>query len=342
MERKVILNSKGQPVVLNSEEKRVAMMNQRHANALGAKIDITTLTSIIKSITSQKFFEIAPADYIPVQVGEGAWNVELTTFRSYNLGGDFEEGIVNTGANNARLAQADAGVDAITVQIKNWAKGVTWSKPELEYAQRAVNYDLITAKEKSRKKNWDLGVQKAAFIGLNTTGVEGLLTQSGITPNTTTITKPISTMTGAELKAFCAAVLGVYRANCNYTAWPTHFVIPESDYLGLAAPSSADYPLKSVLQVLQETFQTMTKNLNFQIMPCAYGDAANLGLDLQRYALYNADPESIRMDIPVDYTSTLANTMNNYQFESVAYGQLTGVKAYRPAELVYFQYDPTP
>jgi len=333
-----ILNSQGKEVLLNAEEKRIAKLNQRHVNALGAKIDITTLTTIIKSVTEQKFFEIAPADYIPVQVGEGAWGVELTTFRSFDLGGDFETGIINTGASNARLAQADAGVDSVSIAIQNWAKGVNWSKPELEFAQRAVNFDLITAKEKSRKRNWDLGIQKTAFLGLDIAGISGLFTQAGTTINLTTITKAISTMTGAELKAFCAVVLGDYRTNCVNTAWPTHFVIPESDYLGLAAPSSADFPLKSVLEVLQDTFKIMTKNPNFQIMPCAYADAANNSLGAQRYALYNADPESIRMDIPVDYTSTLAATMNNFQFESVAYGQFTGVKAYRPTELLYFEF----
>jgi hypothetical protein len=116
--------------------------------------------------------------------------------------------------------------------------------------------------------------------------------------------------------------------------------MPESDYLGIAAPSSADFPLKSVLQVMEETFQVMTKNPSFKILPLAYGDIAYNSLSVQRYALYNYDDKSIRMDIPVDYTNTMANSIDNFSFQNVGYGQFTGAKAYRPLELMYFEYTP--
>lgn len=341
-----ILNSKNEEVLLNSKEKKLASVHQRYVNDLGYEVDITTLTTILKSITEQKFFEIAPANYIPVVVGEGAWSAEITKYRSFQTGDSFEKGIVNTGSNNTRLASADAAVDSLTKPIKNWANEVSWSLHELNFAQKSMNFDIVEAKERARKRVWDLGAQKAAFIGLDTQSndVEGLLTMATVAAgaNTTRITEPISGMTAAEFKTFCAGVLGDYRTRCNNSAWPTHFVIPESDYLGLAAPTDAGFPLKSSLEVLQDTFRIMTNNPNFQILPCAYGDAANLGLDLQRYALYNSDPDTLSMHIPVDYTNTLANTVNGYQFASAAYGQLTGVQAYRPLEVIYFQYDPTP
>lgn len=333
-----ILNSKGQPIVLNEREQRVADVNQRLVNALGYEIDITSLTTIMKKITEQKFFEIAPADYMPVRVGEGAWSTQLTTYRSFALGEDFGTGIMNTGSNHSRMASADAGVDSLNIKVNNWAKQIGWSLFDLQHASKSGNWDLVTAKEKARKKNWDLGIQKVAFLGLTgDSSVLGLLNQS-VTPNTAVITKAISSMTGTELKAFCAAVLAAYRTYSKFTAWPTHFTIPESDYLGLAAPSSADFPLKSVLAVLEETFQVMTKNKGFKIQPCAYGDNVNSGLGVQRYALYNSEEESIRMDIPVDYTNTLANSTDNFNFANVGYGQFTGVLAYRPLELLYFQY----
>lgn len=334
-----ILNSKGEPVILNAREQRMADYNQRIINALGYELDITTLTTIMKRITEQKFFEIAPADFIPLKVGEGAWSAQLTTYRSYELADDFSTGIVNTGSPNGRLAQGDVGVDAVTVKVKNWAKGIGWSIMDLQMASKSGNWDLVSSKEKSRKRNWDLGIQKVAFLGLSgDTNVTGLLNQSTVTPDTTTITKSIKSMTGTELKTFCATVLDAYRTQCVRSAWPTHFVIPESDYLGLAAPSSADFPLKSVLQVLEETFQTMTKKKDFKILPCAYGDNAYSALGVQRYALYNYDEESIRMDIPVDYTNTLANSTDSFNFQNVGYGQFTGVGLYRPLELMYFQY----
>lgn len=339
MDNALILNSKGEPIVLNARETRIANELQRQVNALGYEVSITTLTTIMKKITEQKFFEVAPADYLPVRVGEGAWSSNLVTYRSFNLADDFSTGVINTGGGNARLAQGDAGVDSLTIKVLNWAKSIGWSIFDLELAAKSGNWDLVTAKERARKKNWDLGVQKVAFLGLaGESSCLGLFNQVGVTADTTTLTQSISSLTPDQLSAFCAAILNVYRANTQRTAWPTHFIIPESDYLGLATPSSSQFPIKSKLQVLEETLQTMTKNKSFKILPIAYGDMAYSGQSYQQYALLNYDEESIRMDIPVDYTNTLANSIDNFSFQNVGYGQFTGVLAYRPLELYYFRF----
>lgn len=340
-----ILNSAGKPIVLNAYEQKIADTIQRQTNALGYEVNITTLTTIMKKITEQKFFEIAPADYLPVRVGEGAWSTNLITYRAFNLADQFETGVVNTGGNNSRLAQGDAGVDSLSIKVFNWAKGIGWSIMDLEQAAKAGNWDLVTAKEKARKKNWDLGIQRIAFLGARGDNIVGgsclgLLNQGGITVNTTVIPKAIKDMTPAELKVFTANVINAYRANAERTAWPTHFIIPESDYLGLASPASEDFPIRSTLSLLEETFQVMTKNKQFKILPLAYAEAVNSGLSTQRYVLLNYEEESLRMDIPVDYTNTLANSFDNFSFQNVGYGQFTGVLAYRPKELLYFDYTP--
>lgn len=352
LKQPTILNSKGEPVVLNDREAYHAqymqrMVNERFGNSLGYEIPITTLTTIMKKITEQKFFEIAPADYLPVRVGEGAWSSQLTTYRSFDLAAEFEEGILNTGANNTRLANADAGVDALNIKVNNWAKSIGWSIFDLEQAAKSGNWDLVTAKERSRKKNWDLGIQRVAFLGArgqNGSGGAclGLLNQSGINVNTTVIDEAISGMDTTELKALCATIVEAYRANNNRTAFPTHFIVPESDYNGMASTVSPTFPIKSILQLLEEMFQTITRNKNFKILPLAYADDAYSGLGVQRYVLLNYDEESIRMDIPVDYTNTLANSLDNFMFQNTGYGQFTGVLAYRPLELLYFDYTPTP
>jgi hypothetical protein len=339
----IATNSEGKPVLLNAQELRVADINQRQCNALGYEIDITTLTTIMKKITEQKFFEIAPADYMPVRVGEGAWSSNLVTYRSFNLADDFSTGVVNTGGGNGRLAVGDAGVDSLPIKVLNWAKGIGWSLFDLQLAAKSGNWDLVSAKEKARKQNWDLGIQKVAFLGLaGDSGCLGLYTQtgSGVQVNSTIIPQSLSSLSPVDLKAFCSTVLNAYRSNAARTAWPTHFIIPESDYLGLAAPSVAEFPIQSVLEQLEKTFKVMTKNPNFQILPCAYGDVAYNSLTVQRYILLNYDETSVRMDIPVDYTNTLANSLDNFSFQNVGYGQFTGVLAYRPLEMLYFDYTP--
>ena len=334
-----ILNSKGEPISLSKREELIANHVQRQVNALGYEVSITTLTTIMKKVTEQKFFEIAPADYLPVRVGEGAWSSNLVTYRSYQLGDDFSTGVINTGGNSARLAVGDAGVDSVTVKVRNWAKMISWSLFDLELAAKSGNWDLVTAKEKARKRNWDLGIQKVAFLGLSgDSSVLGLYNQVGVTNNTTAITAPIKGLSASNLNTLLGTLIEAYRANCNRTAYPTHFIIPESDYNGLASLTDAAFPIKTKLQVLEEAFKLVCRNPNFKILPCAYGDNAHSGLGVQRYALLNYDEEALRMDIPVDYSNTLANSLDNFNFQNVGYGQFTGVQAYRPAELLYFSY----
>lgn len=356
MKQPTILNSKGQPIVLTAQEKFACEVMQRKfneaqqmfANSLGYEVQITTLTALSKKISEQKFFEIHPADFLPVRVGEGAWSSNITTYRSFDIADDFETGVINTGGQNGRMASADAGVDALNIPVFNWNKAIGWSIFDLELAARSGNWDLVSSKEKARKKNWDLGIQRIAFLGArgqNAVGGQclGLLNQAGITTNTTTITKAIKDMTPTELSTFCGLVIENYRDNNNRTAWPTGFYIPESDYNGLANQSSPDFPIKSKLLLLEETFQTICRNKAFKILPLAYADAkyhADVAqiAGKQVYVLANYDEESIRMDIPVDYTNTLANSLDNFNFQNAGYGQFTGVLAYRPLELMYFTY----
>lgn len=348
MEKHLVLNSKGEPITLNPLEQSIADYNQRQlrerfSNNLGYEVSITTLTTIMKKISEQKFFEVAPADYFPVVVGEGAWSSNLTTYRSFVMGDNFETGVLNLGGQNSRLATADAGVDALNILVYNWAKETQWSIMELNIAAKSGNWDIVSAKEEARKKNWDLGIQRVAFLGargLNSPSgtCVGLLNLPGITFNTTVITQAISSMTTTQQAAVGAQLVEAYRSNNNRTAWPSHFIMPESDYNGMASQSSPDFPIKSKLQVLEEALKIVTRNQNFKILPLAYGDTAYSGLSKQMYVLLNYDPKSLNMQVPVPYTNTLANSINNFQFQAAAYGQFTGVLALRPLEVLYLGY----
>lgn len=343
-------------VVLNERETQIAKYLQFVSNALGYDVAITTLTTIAKKITEQKFYQVAPADFVPVRIGQGAFGDQIMTYRDFSMADDFETGIIQTGDDNSRLASADAGVDSEYVPIFNWAKSNSYNLIQMEQASKSGNWDIVSAKSRSRKKNWDLGIQKVAFLGakgLNLSGLPanrqclGLLNQNlstaygaQVTVNTTLITAPLYSLaaTPTDLSEFLQKILGLYQANNGYTAMPTHFAIPTLDFLGLATASSPTFPLKSILEYMQETFRTMTGNKNFQILPLAYAVAANNPYNKNIYTLYNYEEESIRQDIPVDFTNTMANSINNFQFQSVAYGQFTGVGVYRPQEIMYFQY----
>ncbi len=348
LKQPVILNSAGQPIVLTEAEQYHAdwtqrQLNDRHQNSLGYEINITTLTAIAKRISEMKLYKVPFADYVPVVVGEGTWDSNITTYRSYMIGDAFETGVINLAGQDDRLAVTDAAVDAVNVPIFNWAKTNEYSIFALQQAARSGNWSLIEQKEKSRLTNWQLGLQRIAFLGMRnatTAGCLGLLNQPGITTNTALITKAISSMTATELKTFCRQIISVYRTNVSFTAMPNRFVVPETDYNGMATQSSPDFPIKSVKQVLEETFIIITEDPSFRILPSAYADVGQSGFSYQIYALYNYDVESFNMNIPLAYTNTLANSINNFQFSNVGYGQFTGVQSLRPLEMMYFVYTP--
>lgn len=342
--KQVITNSKGQMIVLNDREKKVANAVEMYANAFGHEVDITTLTSIFKKISEQKFYEIKPSDFVPILVGDGAWQEDILTWTAFQATGDFEEGVINTADDATRLAKADSGVQSLTVPIAKWAKSISWSLIQLNQSMTAGKWDVIEQREKARKKNWDLGIQRTAFLGTSDERHKGLLTQDTgagddlITLNSTLIPTEIHAMTAAQLRTFLLEFIEAYRNNVDRTVYPTHMVIPETVWNGLAAQTSPDFPIKSTAEVLVDALKEITGNKEFKVQPVAYAmpDHSEGRLSNNRYALYRYDDESLRMFVPVDYTATVANTTDGFMFQNVAYGQFTGVQVIRPKELMYF------
>lgn len=313
-------------------------------SATGFKYATDTLSYIKQEVTRQKFHTVNFADYMPVSIGRGGFAEQIFTNLRFSNGGSFASGIISTGA-NTRLANVDVSSAKKSQAIKLWAKQLTYSIPEVEQALQANNWDTIMDKEASRKENWDLGLQEVAFLGLqNDSDVTGLLNQADATIDTTTITKAIKSMSAAELKTLVGNLIGVYFAATNSTQMPTKFVIPFSDFLGLtvmvenAVGAIAGVP---VLTYLLTAFREATRNPNFQILPSAYAEAAAntaYGINKQCYALYNDDPRSMQMEVPIQYTTSSVGTSNNWTFQNVGYGRFGGLGLFRNLELIYFRY----
>jgi hypothetical protein len=320
-----------------------------NATGLGFQIATDTLTYIKKQVSMQKFYQVAPADIIPVAVGEGAFAQTILTNLEFSNADDFEKGNIRSGESGARLASADASVASKSVKVVNWAKQIGYSIFDVQSALQANNWDAIAAKERARKKNWDLGLQTIAFLGsVSDTGVTGLLNNANVTINTSRITAALSGLSAANFATFVQNLINDYFTATASTQMPTTFVIPYSDFLGLQTMTpnvigagEGTFPITK-LAFLLNAFRLATRNPSFDIIPLAYCDAANnasrTGLNKQCYVLFNKDPETIRMDIPVDYTTTATGTVNNFQFQNVAYGQYTGVGVYRNLEVLYFQF----
>lgn len=311
----------------------------------GYKYAIDTLTYIISRVTTQKFYEVAPSDFIPVEVGNGGWTDNIITNVEFSAADDFETGIVDAGNSEARLASVEAGVSPKSIDVIMWAKKIGYNVAEIQQALMRNRWDVVEARERARKKNYDLGIQAIAFLGSKVDKVRtpGLLTNTDVNIDVTTITKPISEMTAAEFQTLVSVIINAYYANANATVLPDTFVIPMSDYLGLASATSPDFPIGTKLDYLTMVFKKMC-GASFEIKGLAYADAIRntvAGVNKQQYMLYRRnDAESIRMDIPLGYTVHAPNTADNFTFNSVASSRYTGVGFYRPLEALKFEFAP--
>lgn len=331
--------------LINSAPRQITGLSLRNANgdidpnSTGYQYVIDTLSYIRTKVIEQKFYEVMPADFMPVDVGEGAWSDEIVVNKSYLLGGDFFDGDIDTGKGNGRLAAVDAAVGPVRMPVITWAKAAQWSVVEIENAAMAGNWDVVEERMNSLMKNWQLGVQQVAFLGHPSRSlVTGLLNNGEVTINTTLIPKQISTMTETELGTFLAGILDAYNTNSNGTAMPDIFVMPTDDYLGMGTPYSGTYPNRSKLEYFLNMFKTMTQNENFQIKPLQYSVAsrnASRGINKDRYVLYKNDPDVLTMSIPVDMDIKQAATTNNVWWEIPGIGQYSGVLVTRPREVLY-------
>ncbi len=317
-------------------------------NASGYQILIDTMTYIKQQESKQSYYELGsfgltPSSFLPFAVGEGAWASNILTRRTYHNAGDFESGLTRQGSHGARQANATASMDSITIPTFIWDASVEYNLAEIEQALQASNWDVIAAKHASRMKMWQLGIQASTFLGTKSGNMEGLFVNTAVNINTGLITAPISGLSAAGFLTFVRTLISTYWTNSNSTKLPTHFVMPMIDYLGLMTlvPGSAGTFPVPMLNYLDEAFKKLC-GPNFKILPNAYGDAANalaLGApNKNTYALYRHDSEALRRDIPVDFTTTQPNSVNNWTFEDVAYAQLTGVGFYKPLETLLFQY----
>jgi len=320
----------------------------------GYQETIDTLTQIYREVSTQTFYTLGGkkvSDFIPLVIGQGAFSQSLLTFKTGSTSNQFKQAIFRSGTNSS-IPKGNTAIKGITQAIFNFAEGLDYSLFEMKQAALFGNFDVIAAKEKSRKAMYDQGLQQAAFVGMPEFGNEfmGLINQNlaaydeyvpvdtGILLDT-----PISLMNEVDINNLVGTWILQYYKNTNYTTKPTDLVMPTSDYFGLDKYITPAFPLENSSRrtILEKAFKAQTGNANFMIHESIYNqaDQANefdTGLTKDRYVLYNKNSDSLKMLLPVPYTVTLANTVNGYNWENVAYGQISGVQATRPLELQYF------
>lgn len=312
-------------------------------SSLGFKYAMQSTTLILADVIRQKFYEEPIAKFARVLVGRGQWLDFIQQPMTFDAGGPFHEGDT-TMATTQQIPVVDVGMSPINVPTKGWNKGYRWSIQEIERALATNNWDLIKSRQAALEKNWQLGIQEVGFVGNpnDLVNFPGLLSNTQVTVNQSFIPQPLSTMSASQLDAVVAGLIGLYRANTNETRFPNRFVVPMSDWTGLGVNVSiAGTPISQTrLEYLLKAFKGICGQ-DFDILPTAYGNKArNAGWwasnGTNRYALYNDDPETVHMDIPVQMQIYPPATSNNVQFNAVGLGMYTGMNIFRIPEFMYF------
>lgn len=312
-------------------------------SSMGFQYAIQTTTLISADVIRQRFYEEPIADFAEVLVGRGPWMSSITQNMTFDAAGPFEQGIQDA-ATKTQIDNVEVSLAPVNVKNVPWIKGYMYSIIELQQALASNNWDVVESKLKALKKNWDLGIQAVGFVGrrANLAAFPGLLSNQGVTVDQTFIPTSMSNMTDVQLNAFITGIVQKFLTNCNEVRFPNRFVIPRSDWAGMGVPMVvSSTPLAiSRRQYIQEMFEGICGK-DFKMLPTAYANKVrNAGYwatnGTNRYALYNNDPETVHMDIPVDLTVGAPATANNFQWQGVAYGQFSGMNVFRPLEVMYF------
>lgn len=329
--------------ILSQEEyKNLFRVNNAVAFAnpanFGLEKTLSTLTQIVAGVQRQKFYTVdgALTDYVPMEMGTGAYGQGLFQYTVAQVGDQFETGIVQPGNGINKDANVDIVVDGISIKNNFWRMKYQATKELVEMARaNAVNFSYIEEQERARLKTYQLGIQKVTFLGTNDGLNKGLLNLDGVTVNTSLMPADFGTMTVAQLNNFASTAVATFWANTNSTAFPNTLLIPTQALGGLATFISSTYPVgETRKEFLERAFKAAGAPQDFKILHTAYNNTAGTN-GAPRYVLYNRDADVLKMYLPKPYTPYPLYPTGSLDMISDAEAQFTGVWAKRPAEILY-------
>lgn len=305
---------------------------------------IDTLTAIDRRVIEQKFYTVNIPDFVDIDAGNGAFKDQIFNFQTFDVAGDGFEGFQVDVSNESRMPTVDISYNGRIDQRRMWNKKVAYKLSDIKQIQSILrepveqrNFDVIEKKLEARKRNFDLMLQDVAFLGNPVfNDIDGLLNNSEVTVDATLLTAGLGSLTDAQFQVVVGNILAKYVAQTNYTELsPNRLIMPYSDFLSLTQINSIQFPMKSKLEVLEDAFKRATMNPDFKILASPYAEAGRNGTENNIYVLYRKDPDVLVLDLPVEYTTTAFGTNDNYVFYNVGYGQVGGVRIFRPQEVLY-------
>lgn len=339
MEKKYLLNGKemDRKELFNEAELAIIDRNQKlvnDANAGYADIDITLLTLLEREVSRQKLYKVDPEEFIPIDHQQGGWNDYITVLRSYyNIEGDIATWERGVDADNARRGQVGATLGSVALKLHTYAKMVSWSLFELRQAMETRVWNVVTEKERARKLDHDISVQRVLLLGDEKHA--GLLNQPDVATSATVLTKPISKMDSTEFKAFLSTVFANFYAATGYTAMPDTLILPMSDFMALGTAVDEKYPVFTTMyDRLLNVFRQATGNPNAQIKGLVYCEP-EFNNNNYKYVLYRKDFDTLRAYNPYEYNVVQGATVDGINYQNTAFSRFSDVFVNRPKEMMY-------
>lgn len=312
----------------------VAFANPRN---YGLEQTLTTLTQIVAGVQRQKFYTVQGAltDYVPIEMGTGAYSKQIAQFAVAQVGDDFESGIVQPGNAINKDANVDIAIDLINVRNNFWRMKYEATKEIIEMGRvNAETFSYIEEQERARLKTFQLGIQRVEFLG-TTDGLNyGLLNQPEVTINTSLLPTNIQSMTTVQLTNFARTAISDYFAHTNSTVFPNTWLMPTASYMSLGVPVNPEFPIGTVREFLEKAFIAAGAPADFRILHTVYNNTAGTG-GRGRHVLYNRDADTLVMYMPKPYTPYPLFPTGSLDMISDAEAQFTGVWAKRRNELLY-------
>lgn len=304
----------------------------------GMEKTLSTLTQIVADVQRQKFYTVdgALTDYVPMEMGTGAYGQALFQYTVAQVGDKFETGIVQPGNGINKDANVDIVVDGISIKNNFWRMKYQATKELVEMARaNAVNFSYIEEQERARLKTYQLGIQKVTFLGTNDGLNKGLLNLDNVTVNTSLMPANFGTMTTEQLNNFASTAVATFWVNSNNTVFPNTLLMPTQALGGLATFISSTYPVgETRKEFLERAFKAAGAPQDFKILHTAYNNTAST-TGGARYVLYNRDADVLKMYLPKPYTPYPLYPTGSLDMISDAEAQFTGVWAKRPKEILY-------
>lgn len=303
----------------------------------GIEQTLTTLTQIVAGVQRQKFYTVQGSltDYVPIEMGTGAYGKYLYQYAVAQVGDSFESGIVQPGNGINKDANVDITVDGISIRNNFWRMKYEVTHEIIEMARaNTVNFSYIEEQEIARKETADKGIQKIVFLGTDDGLNYGLLNQPEVTINTSLLPTAVQNMTTEQLTNFAKTAISDYFAHTNSTVFPNTWLMPTATFMSLGVPVNPEFPIGTVREYLEKAFVAAGAPADFKILHTVYNNTAGTG-GRGRHVLYNRDPRSMTMYIPKPYTPYPFYPTSSLDLTSISEMQFTGVWVKRPNEVLY-------